>query len=265
MSADPPRLREDPASPSGLRELLAHGEPPPRLGAATKAASAAAVATLAGGSAAAASTATATAAGTKLWLLLGGLAVTGLVGGGVALVAGSLPAREARPTETPAEPASARARSLPLPESTLPESTLPESTLPAAEEPAPRPDDPVEAPPAQRERSPAPSRARQPAAERPAPERAASAGGLLVEASLLERARSLLATDPGAALAATERHRREHPRAQLVAERELIAIDALQRLRRYAEARRRARRMIERAPDGIYAERARAILQGLPD
>ncbi|MEQ9648006.1 MAG: hypothetical protein RLO52_21120, partial [Sandaracinaceae bacterium] len=217
-------------------------------------------ATLAGGSAAAASTATATAAGTKLWLLLGGLAVTGLVGGGVALVAGSLPAREARPTETPAEPASARARSLPLPES-----TLPESTLPAAEEPAPRPDDPVEAPPAQRERSPAPSRARQPAAERPAPERAASAGGLLVEASLLERARSLLATDPGAALAATERHRREHPRAQLVAERELIAIDALQRLRRYAEARRRARRMIERAPDGIYAERARAILQGLPD
>ncbi|MEQ8456790.1 MAG: hypothetical protein RIB77_21055 [Sandaracinaceae bacterium] len=260
MSADPPRLREDPASPSGLRELLAHGEPPPRLGAATKAASAAAVATLAGGSAAAASTATATAAGTKLWLLLGGLAVTGLVGGGVALVAGSLPAREARPTETPAEPASARARSLPLPES-----TLPESTLPAAEEPAPRPDDPVEAPPAQRERSPAPSRARQPAAERPAPERAASAGGLLVEASLLERARSLLATDPGAALAATERHRREHPRAQLVAERELIAIDALQRLRRYAEARRRARRMIERAPDGIYAERARAILQGLPD
>ena len=261
MSADPPRLREDPASPGGLRELLAHGEPPPRLGAATKAASAAAVATLAGGSAAAASTATATAAGTKLWLLLGGLAVTGLVGGGVALVAGSLPAREARPTtETPTEPASARARSLPLPES-----TLPESTLPAAEEPAPRPDAPVEAPPAQRERSPAPSRARQPAAERPAPERPASAGGLLVEASLLERARSLLATDPGAALAATERHRREHPRAQLVAERELIAIDALQRLRRYAEARRRARRMIERTPDGIYAERARAILRGLPE
>ena len=260
MSADPPRLREDPASPGGLRELLAHGEPPPRLGAATKAASAAAVATLAGGSAAAASTATATAAGTKLWLLLGGLAVTGLVGGGVALVAGSLPAREARPTETPTEPASARARSL-----SLPESTLPESTLPAAEEPAPRPDAPVEAPPAQRERSPAPSRARQPAAERPAPERPASAGGLLVEASLLERARSLLATDPGAALAATERHRREHPRAQLVAERELIAIDALQRLRRYAEARRRARRMIERTPDGIYAERARAILRGLPE
>lgn len=260
MSADPPRLREDPSSPPGLRELLAHGEPPPRLGAATKAASAAAVATLAGGSAAAASTATATAAGTKLWLLLGGLAVTGLVGGGVALVAGSLPAREARPTETPTEPASARARSLPLPES-----TLPESTLPAAEEPAPRPDAPVEAPPAQRERSPAPSRARQPAAERPAPERPASAGGLLVEASLLERARSLLATDPGAALAATERHRREHPRAQLVAERELIAIDALQRLRRYAEARRRARRMIERTPDGIYAERARAILRGLPE
>lgn len=260
MSADPPRLREDPASPGGLRELLAHGEPPPRLGAATKAASAAAVATLAGGSAAAASTATATAAGTKLWLLLGGLAVTGLVGGGVALVAGSLPAREARPTETPTEPASARARSLPLPESTLPESTLPE-----AEEPAPRPDAPVEAPPAQRERSPAPSRARQPAAERPALERPASAGGLLVEASLLERARSLLATDPGAALAATERHRREHPRAQLVAERELIAIDALQRLRRNAEARRRARRMIERTPDGIYAERARAILRGLPE
>ena len=50
-----------------------------------------------------------------------------------------------------------------------------------------------------------------------------------------------------------------------MAERELIAIDALQRLRRYAEARRRARRMIERTPDGIYAERARAILRGLPE
>ncbi|HJL15830.1 MAG TPA: hypothetical protein RMH99_09250, partial [Sandaracinaceae bacterium LLY-WYZ-13_1] len=92
---------------------------------------------------------------------------------------------------------------------------------------------------------------------------ASSADGLVAEARLLEEARRLLAIDPGRALARTDAHAREHPGGQLAAEREVIAIDALRRLGRRGPARRRARRLIERAPHGIYAERARAMIAAM--
>jgi hypothetical protein len=82
---------------------------------------------------------------------------------------------------------------------------------------------------------------------------------LAVEAAMLERARSLLASDPRAALARTDEHARLAG-AQLVEERELIAIDALRRLGRMPEAERRAAALIAQNPDGMYARRARRLI-----
>ena len=63
------------------------------------------------------------------------------------------------------------------------------------------------------------------------------------ERSAIEVARTSLARgDAQAALAATERHRKEHPHGQLVEEREAIAIQALASLGRASEARERAAR-----------------------
>jgi len=199
MSADPPRLRDDPASPEGLRELMACGAPPPRLDAATKAASAAAVATLAGGSAAAASSVAATVAGTKLWLVIGGLAVTGIVGGGIVVVLGqgSVEVESGPPAKTAVEvePAAPAPRAATAPELLAPLIARALEEPPPAEPPAPDPHRPA----ARREASPV---------EVAAP----SAGGLVAEAALLERARGLLSTDPSAALAVTEQPPRASPR-----------------------------------------------------
>ncbi len=60
------------------------------------------------------------------------------------------------------------------------------------------------------------------------------------ESSLLEQARRALPTDPGAALALTNQDAALFPRGVLVQEREVIAIEALRRLNRTAEADRRA-------------------------
>ena len=72
MKTDPLRLRDDPSIPEGLRDLMSQGATPPPINAATKAASAAAVAKLGGGAA------TTLVGGAKLWLVIGGLAVTGV-------------------------------------------------------------------------------------------------------------------------------------------------------------------------------------------
>jgi len=80
------------------------------------------------------------------------------------------------------------------------------------------------------------------------------------EARLLESARAALGTDPARALRITEEHARKHPMAQLSAERELIAIDALIRLGRRDEALRRAAPRLARAPNSLYAKRLRQLL-----
>jgi hypothetical protein len=84
------------------------------------------------------------------------------------------------------------------------------------------------------------------------------------EARLLERARAALAVDPAGALRITEEHARKHPMAQLGAERELIAIDALMRLGRRDEALGRAAPGLARAPNSLYAKRLRQLL-GQPE
>src|SRR5438309_116226 len=60
------------------------------------------------------------------------------------------------------------------------------------------------------------------------------------EIDLIREAQDLLRTDPARALAIAERHRTHFPTGALAEEREVIAIDALCRLGRLAEAKTRA-------------------------
>jgi hypothetical protein len=60
------------------------------------------------------------------------------------------------------------------------------------------------------------------------------------EAELLEQARAAIKTDPSRALQRANEHARRFPRGVLVQEREVLAIQALRRLGRDAEADRRA-------------------------
>ncbi|MDB4931486.1 MAG: hypothetical protein JWM10_3970 [Myxococcaceae bacterium] len=80
---------------------------------------------------------------------------------------------------------------------------------------------------------------------------------LAAESAALLRARSLLAGDPVAALAALDAHADSFSRPQLADEREFMAVDALRRLGRAAEAEARAQALIARDPHGPYARRMR--------
>jgi hypothetical protein len=89
---------------------------------------------------------------------------------------------------------------------------------------------------------------------------ASGAGGLSVEAALLERARRELRAAPAVALSVATEHTQRFPRGQLSAERTLIQIDALHRLGRDAEARALARGLLGRGSSGLYAERVHQLL-----
>ncbi len=97
----------------------------------------------------------------------------------------------------------------------------------------------------------------------PAPPPARAADTLAEEAALLERARAALASSPSSALQRTEEHAAQYPAGKLGVERELLAIDALGRLGRRAEARARAESLLERARGSLYEERLRQLLDGL--
>jgi hypothetical protein len=70
--------------------------------------------------------------------------------------------------------------------------------------------------------------------------RASRSSPALAEASLLDRAQAALGSDPAAALTLTREHQRRFPRGVLAEEREVIAIEALQRLGRREAASARA-------------------------
>ncbi len=72
------------------------------------------------------------------------------------------------------------------------------------------------------------------------------------EAALLEKARSELASSPAQALAATQEHAQRFPHGLLTQEREVIAISALRRLGRTAEADARAARFEKRYPNSAH-------------
>ncbi len=84
------------------------------------------------------------------------------------------------------------------------------------------------------------------------------------ELALLDHARTVLRTDPNAALRDVDRHARDFADGQLVAEREVIAVDALQRLGRTSEARSRGKAFSERAPGTSAARRIDSLLDGQP-
>lgn len=117
-----------------------------------------------------------------------------------------------------------------------------------------------------------PSRAPQPRATRrsarrpaapaalPSPQPLGIIGQPEAELSLLQRSRASLRRDPAAALALTEQHVREYPAGLFVEERELLAIQALLKQRRDAEAVQRAERFVAEQPASAYAVRIREML-----
>jgi hypothetical protein len=82
------------------------------------------------------------------------------------------------------------------------------------------------------------------------------------DVSTLALARRSLATDPGQALALTEKSARDNPRSQFAEERAAIAIEALERLGRLSEAERRFDAFERSYPESLYRRRLRAGLTG---
>ena len=74
----------------------------------------------------------------------------------------------------------------------------------------------------------------------------------LSEAELLEQARAALKSDPSRALQRANEHARRFPRGALVQEREVLAIQALRRLGRDAEAERRAEAFAKAFPGSAF-------------
>jgi len=89
---------------------------------------------------------------------------------------------------------------------------------------------------------------------------ATDADTLLREAELLEKARAGISRDPAASLRVLDAHREGFGDGQLTAERELLAIDALARQGRTAEARARGGAFLARFPKSPYADQVRRIL-----
>jgi hypothetical protein len=82
------------------------------------------------------------------------------------------------------------------------------------------------------------------------------------EFALIARAQRALATNPGLALALTSDHERKFPGGALVQEREVVAIDALLRLGRRAEASERALRFRREFPLSVHQHRLDVLLGG---
>ena len=82
------------------------------------------------------------------------------------------------------------------------------------------------------------------------------------ETALVDFARDRLTVAPGDSLAALDRHRRSFPHGQLAAEREFLAVEALLRLHRSGDARRRAAVLGSLYPESSYAARAARLVDG---
>jgi hypothetical protein len=80
------------------------------------------------------------------------------------------------------------------------------------------------------------------------------------ELALLARSQAALERDPRAALALAEEHRQHYPRGVFTEEREMLAIEALQKLRRKPDAVARARAFVALYPSSPHARRVRALL-----
>lgn len=75
------------------------------------------------------------------------------------------------------------------------------------------------------------------------------------ELALLTQARDALATNPARALALCRQHQQIYPRGQLAQEREVLSIEALERLHRDTEAGQRRTRFGKTFPDSAHRSR----------
>ncbi len=82
-----------------------------------------------------------------------------------------------------------------------------------------------------------------------------ASGDAVEELALLEQAQRVLREDPRRALSLAERHRARFTRGQLVQEREMLAIEALLRLGRERQGRRRAVAFEQRHPQSSHLPR----------
>jgi hypothetical protein len=120
---------------------------------------------------------------------------------------------------------------------------MPESTPAPAAPPAP---------------APAPAAAAAPAT--PRPDETSAAAPSPVEARLVLEAQEALRSSPARALELCAEHARRFPDGRLAEEREPVAIEALMRLGRAAEARARARRFLDEHPRSVHALRVHRVL-----
>jgi hypothetical protein len=81
------------------------------------------------------------------------------------------------------------------------------------------------------------------------------------ELALLQQSQAALDHDPAAALALAEEHARDYPRGVFGQEREMLAMEALVKLRRVPAALARADRFVRDYPASPHNERVRALLE----
>ncbi len=77
---------------------------------------------------------------------------------------------------------------------------------------------------------------------------------------MVERSRVALDHDPALALDQAQAHARIYPDGVFAQEREVLAIEALLKLRRRAQALVRAERFVERYPESSHVRRVRALI-----
>jgi hypothetical protein len=184
----------------------------------------------------------------KVWL--GGVLLLAAAWGGLR----SLRTPETSPPPAPTEVAAPGRASVVAPE----QSAVPEQAVvsPQVAEPAA-----VDAPivPAAEERSAVVPPARREGKRARAAQPLAESAAVSAELALLVPARKLVAVDAARALALAEQHAREYVRGAFSEEREVIAVEALVRLGRTADARARVRGFVERHPGSSHLAHLREL------
>ncbi|HEY7375943.1 MAG TPA: outer membrane protein assembly factor BamD [Polyangia bacterium] len=254
---DPARLVADASVTDAERTLLRHGidiAPPPGAEARVWQGLAGALGAAAIGGAAAtadASTKTVTAAATKVTgagLTAAKIVVLVAALAGLAVIGAKLltSANHARPPAAAPPIAGAEPAAVPAPAAAPPPAELPPPVEPVEIEPAPR---------ASVKKVRAPAR---PAGVAPAPP--SSAGRLREETTLIRDARQALRQgDAARALRLLDECRRLFPAGVLQQERERLAIEALTKSGRGAEASARAAAFLRKYPDSPHAAEIRAL------
>ncbi len=186
------------------------------------------------------------------WVLLGGVVA--------ATVVGVVGIRSAQVSESPS---ASRARSV-MPSSAMPSSVMPSSATPSSVMPSSATPSSASGPELTQERTPEVVVPKlppvHPSSASAIAEPVREAGSLHSEARLLAQARAQLTSDPRATLRACEQHQREFSRGVLSQEREVLAVEALVRLGRSAEAQARVARFRAKFSGSPHLPRLEALV-----